>query len=146
AFSYVDLHLGASGAEVRLTVHRKDAANALGLASPESLATEAGVAAHAPRLAQVLTPRLTLRADGHEVPIVWTGCAAKPERRAVEFTGQPHWPHAPGSIGVTAQISPENNLHETFVNVYQGDRLLRQEVLTHDKPKFDMYLSGPEGI
>jgi len=94
----------------------------------------------------VLAPRLTLRAEGHDVPISWAGATARPERRAVEFTGQALWQHTPGQIGVAARISPENNLHETFVNVYEGERLLRQEVLTHDQPEFAMYLSGPEGI
>ena len=144
AFSYVDVTLAQHGATVTLSVHRKDAALALGLASPDSLATAQGVLHYGPALLRMLGPRLNVSADQQPRPMTWTQVELASERRAVEFTGHVSWLRRPGQIGVDARMFPDNPLHETFVNVYEQRRLLRQEVLTDTKRSFDMYTSGAE--
>ena len=145
SFSYVDLTLAPHSATVRLSVHRSDAARALGLAHTDSLEHAATLVPYAPTLVRMLGPRLSVSADHRVRPIVWTGVALRPERRAIELTGHIDWPGTPGQIGVTARMFPDNNLHETFVNVYEAKRLLRQDVFTDSHRAFDMYTTGAEG-
>lgn len=146
SYSYVDLALGARSADVRLTVHRADAATALGLGAPESLASAAGVARHAGAIVRTLGPRLAVRADGRIAPITWLGADARPERRGVELHGRIAWPVPPGRLVLEARLFPDNALHETFVNVYDGPRIARQGVLGATKPAMEFYTSGPRGL
>ena len=145
SFSYVDVTLSQYSASVRLSVHRQDAATALGLASPDSLATAGGVRRSGERITRVLGPRLRIDADGRTARIVWSSVGIRPERRAVELTGRIDWRRAPGRLGVTARMFPGNDLHETFANVYQDGRLVRQGVLTATQPAIDVYTTGAEG-
>ena len=145
SFSYVDLTLAQHSASVRLSVHRRDAARALGLVTTDSLEHAATLVQYAPTLLRILGPRVSVTADQHVRPIMWTGVALRPERRAVEFTGHVEWPGPPGRIGVAAHMFPDNNLHETFVNVYEAKRLLREEVLTDSHRAFEMYTTGAQG-
>ncbi len=146
SFSYLDLVIGARAGEVRLTVHRHDAAAALGLSAADTLASAAAVDRLAPQLERVLAPRLAIRADGRDLPVLWSGADVRPERRAVEINGRVAWEHPPGRLAVSARLFPDNPLHETFVNVYTQGRLLRQEVLTDSKRAFEMFTTGSEGM
>jgi hypothetical protein len=141
----VDVTVAAGAADVKLTIHRKDAAAALGLASPDSLANAAGVLLFGPALVRTFGPRLSVSADHHAIPIEWTTVTLEPERRAVALRGRLGWKRAHGTIGVAARMFPDNALHETFVSVYESRRLLRQDVLTDTKRSFDMYTTGAEG-
>ncbi|TMQ70053.1 MAG: HupE/UreJ family protein [Candidatus Eisenbacteria bacterium] len=133
SYSYADLVLGRDGCQVRLTVHRNDAARLIAVSSIESLETEAGVARQTTALIREIGPGFKLSADERPLAIAWSGVALRAERRGVELRGMAAWPR-------------EHNLHETYVNVYQRERLLRQEVLTDEKPAFDMYTAGAQGL
>jgi HupE/UreJ protein len=146
SFSYVDLVLGARSGDVRLTVHRRDAATAIGLATPDSLASASAVARLTLALERVIAPRLSIHSSGRELPVTWSGARPRPERRAVELIGRIEWARRPGQLTLSARIVPDDPLHETFANVYDRGRLLRQEVLTGSNPAFDMFTTGPEGL
>ena len=146
SYSYADLVLGRDGCQVRLTVHRNDAARLIAVSSIESLETEAGVARQTTALIREIGPGFKLSADERPLAIAWSAVALRAERRGVELRGIAAWPREPGRLAVTARVVPDNNLHETYVNVYQRERLLRQEVLTDEKPAFDMYTAGAQGL
>ncbi len=146
SYSYLDLVLDARGADVRLTVHRKDAAAALGMIAPESLATEAGVATHATALMRVFESRLVVRTDGVARPITWRGATLRAERRGVALLGRIELPHPPGRVAIDARVFPDNALHETFANVYEREKLARQGVLTAERPALECQLAGGRGL
>ena len=144
-FSHVKVVLRSGGADVRLSVHRRDAAAVLGLATPDSLpagSTRQADAA-APRPAGTASRGARRRALH---AISWNGAALDPERREVELSGDVSWARPPGRLAVSARLFPDNPLHETFVDVYDRGRLLRQAVLTDTQPAFDTFTAGPAGL
>jgi len=145
-FSDATIAIAARGADVRLTVHRDDAAAALGLASPRAIGSAADAARYAPALARLLAPRFTLTADGRVAPVAWTAWRWRADRRAIELDGRAVWSHEPGSLGVEARLFPDNPLHETFVNVYARGALLREGVLTAPAPSLTLFTDGPAGL
>jgi len=145
-FSNADVRLGATGADVHLVLHREDLATALSLASPRSIASQADADRLAPGLLGTIAPRLALSADGRLVTIAWSTARWVPERRAIELDGRAAWPREPGALALTARVFPDNPLHETFVDIYAGEKLLRQGVLSAESPEVSAYTGGPAGV
>jgi len=144
-FSHVDLVMRPSGLEVRLGVHLYDAARALGLAAADSLADSTVLARHDERLAAIMASRLRLEADGRPVALRWRWTRYAPEGRVVGIEFDAPWSGLPGRLRVQARLFREDPEHETFVAAYQGERLLRQDVLTEDRPATELFTGGPSG-
>jgi hydrogenase/urease accessory protein HupE len=145
-FSEVDVRLAPGRVALELTVHRVDAAGVLGVATPESLLVPTFLHERDGRLAALLAPRLALAADGVPLALRWRGSAIRAERRAITLRFDAPCPHRPGRLGVGARLFPDDPQHETFANVYDGDRLLRQEVLTARRPATEVFTAGPAGV
>jgi hypothetical protein len=145
-FSYADLVLVPGRLEITLTVHRVDAAAALGIAAPESLMSPEFLGRCDARLAALLAPRLRIAADGRGLALRWRGGEIRPERRSIVLRFDAECPRRPGRLAVDARLFPEDPQHETFVNAYDGKRLLRQEVLSADHPATELFASDPAGV
>jgi hydrogenase/urease accessory protein HupE len=146
SFSYADLHWTKSRIEVRLTVHRDDAAQVLGVAAPESLTNAAFLAGRADALSRALLPGLRLQGDGREIALQLERAATKPDRRSVTLTYGATLGRPVTRIRADAHLFPGNPQHETFINVYAGDKLARQDVLTATRPGVDVYAGGAAGL
>ena len=145
-YSYADLVLEPGRLRLALTVHRVDAAAALGIATPESL-MEAGYLARCDaRLAAVLVERLSIAADGRGLDLRWRGSEIRPERRAIVLRFEAACAQRPGRLTLRARLFPDDPQHETFVNAYDGPRLLREVVLTAERPETELFTAGPAGV
>ena len=146
AYSYADLDWRRDRIVVALSVHRDDAAVALGLAVPESLMRAPFLAREAPRLGRLLATGLHVRADGHDLALRLDSAKPVPARHAVQlaFSAASTGPGA--RLAVNTRLFPANAQHETFVNVYSAGRLLRQAVLTAGAPAVELYGRGAAGL
>jgi hydrogenase/urease accessory protein HupE len=146
SYSYIDAEWRRDGVALRVSVHRDDAAAALGIAAPESLTSATFLPHEAARLAAIVAAGLEVQADGRSVPLAFAQATAVPGKRsiALSFVGRLERPA--GRLRVEARLFPESPQHETFLNVYAGGRLLRQAVLTRTEPASELYGQGPAGV
>jgi hydrogenase/urease accessory protein HupE len=143
-FSYADVRIGGEQISGRLVLHAIDVGHDLQV-TPESLADPAVVEAHQRAIAQLLAPRFRLLADGTQ--LAWSATAVKPlaDQSAVEVSWRAPLPRTPGRLTVAAALFPYDPNHQTFVNVYEGERLMRQEVLNREKTSADFYTGTAQG-
>ena len=146
SFSYAEVTWGRDRVGVRLSVHRDDAAAALGLAAPESLMQATFLARTVGRLAPILTTGFRLQGDGNDLPLHFVGTTIKPEQHAVALEFAAAIDHPVGHLQIEAHLFPGITQHETFLNVYAEGRLVRQDVLTADQPTADLYGEGSAGV
>jgi hydrogenase/urease accessory protein HupE len=144
-FSYLDVRLAPSAISGTLVLHDFDVAHELGIADADTLGDPAVVARHAAALAELMRARLALEADGRALP--WEIAGARPlgDRFAVELAWRvPNAPSA-GRLTIRAALFPYDPNHQTFVNVYENDRLTRQEILSAARTSADVYTGTRQG-
>jgi hydrogenase/urease accessory protein HupE len=144
-FSYIDIRLSPSPISGTLTVHDFDIAHELGIADPMTLGDPAVVARHAAALATLLRARLVLEADG--TPLSWEVLGTRPlaDRSAVELTWRVPGAPAVGRLTVRAALFPYDPNHQTFVNLHENERLVRQEILSSTRDRLDFYTGTRQG-
>jgi hydrogenase/urease accessory protein HupE len=145
-FSYLDIHITSSGLTGRLVVHNLDAAHELGLNSPERLVDATLVEQDRTRLAEILAPRLRYFADGHLIP--WSAHKANPvaSQDAIEILWSAPATRPIGRLTISTHLFPYDPNHQTFINVYENDALVRQEVASRDHTSVDFYAGTRQGL
>ena len=144
-FSYLDVHLADGTLAGSLVIHTIDIAHDLALAPPDLLLDPAVLASHQAALGALLAPRLAFSADGRVLTWQIAGVRALPDRSAVEVTWRAPTATAVGRLMISAVLFPYDPNHQTFVNVYEGTALVRQEVLNTARPTADFYTRSRQG-
>lgn len=144
-FSYLDVHL-SNGLSGRLVVHNLDLAYELKLPDASVLEDQAVLDTHRAAVAALLPPRLEFFRDGRPVP--WTLTALQPVegQDAVEITWVTSAGGATGKLTIAARLFPYDATHQTFINVYEGGALVRQEVLGERRTSVDFYTGSRQGL
>lgn len=145
--SYAHLELRWSDDRVRtaLTAHQDDAALVLRVPVPAWFLEAAFVERAGPALAESLRTRWSVSADG--TPLAWRYVRAIPDPRGrgMQILGEAMLVKPAASLEVRGPLFPESAGHETFLTVYRGDRLLRQDVLDADRRVARVFASGTPG-
>lgn len=144
-FSYLDVRVAADGLSGTLVLHDIDVARTLGIADPASLAEPAVVSANLNGLITLMTTRVAIEVDG--VPITWVVDRAEPVagQDAVGLAWHAGLANPAGHLAIGARLFPEDATHQTFVTVYEGDRVAWQEVLNRDRASADYYTGSRQG-
>lgn len=143
-FSYLDLHLNASGVSGTLVVHVYDVAYELEIASPDSLLNPAAAARERDALIRLLSPRVALLLEDRGAAIHWQAIDSVPERQSLRlaFTvlgGRP------ARIRVRALLFPYDTAHQTFLNIFEDDALAHQAILDVHRETADYYSGTAQG-
>jgi hydrogenase/urease accessory protein HupE len=143
-FSYLDLHLDASGLTGTLVVHDLDAAHDLGVANADSLLDPPTAARYRDRLVALLGPRLSLMLDGAPATITWGAIDVVPDRQSLRlaFTVSPS---RPGHVGIHAYVFPYDPIHQTFINIYEDSTLKLQAILDASHQDASYYSGSTQG-
>jgi len=144
-FSYVDVRIGDGELSGKLVVHTIDVAHELKISSPDQLGDDDVVSRSAPALERILGARLVFLADGDPVRWFFTGARALDSQDAVEITWRASTSGIPGRLTITALLFPYDPNHQTFVNVYERDALVRQEVLNRDRTRSEFFTGTRQG-
>ena len=143
-FSYLDLHLDASGGSGTLVVHDLDAAHDLAVGSADSLLEPAIAGRYREALIALLTPRLDLTCDGRPVTITWGALGVEADRQSLRLaftvSGQ-----RPGRLSLRALVFPYDPIHQTFVNIYEDTVLKHQAILDATRQTMDYYSGTAQG-
>lgn len=143
-FSYLDLHLDASGLKGTLVVHDLDAAHDLGVTNADSLLNPAEAARYKEALTALLTPRLSLTLDGATATIAWGGIEVVPDRQSLKLSFTVTNVR-PGHIRIQAYLFPYDPIHQTFINVYEDTALTLQVILDATQQSAEYYSGSTQG-
>ena len=145
-FSYLDLRLDATGVSGTLTIHDLDAAYELGLSDADALLDAAVARRYGSALAARLERRLRLELDGQTTAVTLSDITPLPDRQGLRFSVQVAASGLPGRLRVEATLFPYDAVHQTFINVYEGDRLRHQAILDARHPSMDYYAGSWQGV
>jgi hydrogenase/urease accessory protein HupE len=121
-FSYIDIRLEPVSLDVTLTVHVYDLAHDLNITPMERLLDPAFLKAEDAAVRSLLKPRLKLMADGHELRAEWLDSEILYERQSVRY--RLRYPTAsPGAVEISTVMFPYDPVHQTFINIYEGENL-----------------------
>jgi len=143
-FSYLDLRLQPDAIEGALVVHIFDAAHDLNVEPPDRLLDPAVALARSAELTALLSPRLSVSADGRRLEPQWLAPDVLRERQSLRFPVRFALAKRPGSIAVAAWMFPYDPVHQTFLNVYEGDALT-QAILDAGRPRFEYFSGSRQG-
>jgi hydrogenase/urease accessory protein HupE len=147
SFSYADLRWEREQIRLEVTVHRDDAAPALGIGVPESLMTTPVLGRESGRLFGLVTSRIRVSGDQRDLLFRLEGVESVPDQHAVRIKMTASLPGPVSRVHVAGVVFPEVSQHETFLNVYSaGGKVLLQEVLTAEHAEVDVYETGTRGI
>jgi hydrogenase/urease accessory protein HupE len=145
-FSYIDVQLQGNSISVSLTAHIYDLAHDLQVTPMERLLDSSFVRERESAIQQLLTPRLTLEADGHALIPQWQSYEIIQDRQSIRFHLQYPVNATPGTVSVSAKMFPYDENHQTFVNVYENDALTSQVILDRNHSGTEYFAGSRQGV
>jgi hydrogenase/urease accessory protein HupE len=146
-FSYLDLRLQPGrGGEIdgSLVVHIFDLGHDLKIDPPERLLEPSAVAERTAAIIDLLSPRLSVSADGRAVQAEWSQVEILAERQSIRVHLHYRPGAPPGTVTVAAGMFPYDSTHQTFVNIYDGNALT-QAILDRGRNQFEYYAGSRQG-
>lgn len=143
--SFLELHFESDGLKASLVASVADLAHELEEVEPQMLLDRAVLRQHEKRLAELLLSRLRLSADGTKSSASWSAAAPVPERNDIRFDFRFDSPPQAREIALECRLFPYDSRHRTYLNIYQGKSLSRQEVFEGAVTTTTFFLSGKQG-
>ena len=144
-FSYLDIHVETGALTVTLVAHIADLANDLKIEPVENLLKPDIVEPRIAAMIAMLTPRFTISADGRPLSASWSAMPEiLTERQSLRFSLRYELASPPGTLQIYALMFPYDPNHQTFLNVYEGDRLT-QAILDRGRPSFEYFAGTRQG-
>jgi hydrogenase/urease accessory protein HupE len=145
-FSYLDVQLQPAGVDVALVAHIYDLAHDLNVSPQEQLLDPTRVEQRERAMQQMLAPRLRVSADGPVLTPEWGATEILRERQSIRFHLHYATTAPPGTVAVDAAMFPYDPVHQTFVNVYEGETLTSQMILDARHPHLDYFAGSRQGV
>ena len=140
------MRLRANVLEVSAVVHAFDLAYELKIDPIERVLDPATLNPRLPAIAALLHERLRVAVDGRAVgPADWSLPEPIPDRQSLRFRTRYMLEGTPGVVTVSAYMFPYDPVHQTFVNVYEGDDLVTQAILDRGRTEFDHITGTRQG-
>ena len=144
-FSYLDIHVETGALTVTLVAHIADLANDLRIEPVENLLKPDIVEPRVAAMIAMLTPRFAISADGRPLTASWSAMPEiLSERQSLRFSLRYELASPPGTLQIQALMFPYDPNHQTFLNVYEGDRLT-QAILDRGRPSFEYFAGTRQG-
>ncbi|HMG34115.1 MAG TPA: HupE/UreJ family protein [Blastocatellia bacterium] len=144
-FSYLDLRINGGRIDGTLTAHIVDLAHDLNIEPPELLMDPDVAQSLKNDIAQIVIPRLIVLADGQPIELELSRVEPIPDRQALACDLRFNTSSRPGTLRIQCELFQYDPEHQTFLNVYEDDRLLHQEIFTQGHQMFVYYLGGGQG-
>ena len=144
--SFLDLHLGADGITASLAASTTDFAHDLPKIEPDMLLDPATAAAQRSALAALVESRLHIAADGVPLTAELRGIVPAPGKRDLQLEFHYGWTAAPAKVQVKCQLFPYDPRHQTFLNIYEGGHLQRQEIFQGDALPIEFRAGSQQSI
>lgn len=145
-FSYLNVRLETGALDLTLLVHVFDAGHDLGVEPPDRLFDSAVLDSRASALLSLVQQRLRIAVDGRALTGgTWSVPVALRDRQSIQMHARYETGGAPGAVSVAATMFPYDPVHQTFVNVYQGETLTSQSIIDRNHPGFEYFAGTRQG-
>lgn len=144
--SFLELHFESDGLKASLVTSIADLAHELEAVEPQMLLNPTVLQQHEKKLAEILFSRLQLTADGTMLAANLLAATPVPEREDIRFDFTYNSPPQPRQIAVECKLFPYDSRHRTYVNVYQGKSLSRQEVFEGNVTAANFSIAGKQSL
>ena len=145
-FSYLDVQLQGSAIDVSLVAHDFDLGHDLNISPSDQLLDSTLVEQREKAMQAMLAPRLELAADGRVLTPEWGPTEILRDRQSLRFHLRYPVSSTPGTIAVTTTMFPYDPVHQTFVNVYEGETLTSQMILDAKHPHLEYFAGSRQGV
>ena len=146
-FSYMDVRVGNDAIDLTLIVHVFDAGHDLGIEPPDRLLDPAVLGSVSDRLTALLRERLQFSVDGRALTGgAWSAAIPLKDRQSIHLSARYPTGSRPGVVMITAILFPYDPVHQTFVNMYEGDALTSQAILGRNNPQFEYFSGTRQGV
>ena len=144
--SFIDVRLDSSGMEVSITASATDLAHDLPEVEPDMLLQPETIVAQRQALIALMQSRLRFSAAGRDLALELRKITPVPEERDLHLTFFHAWKATPQTLHVETLLFPYDPRHRTFVNVYAGEKILRQDILNVDRQVSEFRTANRQGI
>ena len=141
-FSYLDLRINDGQIEGTLVAHIVDLAHDLNVALPETLLDPKIADSKRDAIREIVKSRLVLVADGQPVDSELLGIEMLSDRQALSVGLKLNTTTKPSALRIQCALFPYDPQHQTFLNVYEDDKLIHQEIFTADHQMIVYYTGG----
>ena len=132
-YTYLDLRFAGDSLAGRLMAHVEDLARGLPAVPADSLLDARFAGRHRDALAAELAPRVDVRLDGRRItPEFEPRVETIPDRKLVVLHFRARTA-TPFRVSVGGPIFAEDPQHETYLNVFDGERLAHEDLLDASK-------------
>jgi hydrogenase/urease accessory protein HupE len=145
-FSYLDVQLQPAALDVSLVAHIYDLGHDMKVAPIEQLLDPTLVEQRERAMQAMLTPRLELFADGRRLTPEWGATEVLRDRQSLRFHLRYPVASAPGTIALSTVMFPYDPMHQTFINVYEGETLTSQMIVDAKHPHIDYFAGTRQGV
>ena len=145
-FSFLDIQLTPSAVDVALVAHIYDLGHDMNVVPVEQLLDPTLVEQRQRAMQAMLAPRLELSADGHVLTPQWGATEVLRDRQSLRFHVHYAIASTPGTVAVTTVMFPYDPVHQTFVNVYEGETLTSQMILDAKHPNIEYFAGSRQGV
>ncbi len=144
--SFIDLRVGADGIDASVTASNTDLAHELPAVEPDMLLQPAVVRAESEALAATIQSRLRIMAAGQTLHAALPGIVPIAEKRDLRLDFHYSWSTAPTSVTLQCRLFPYDQRHRTFLNIYQGGRLDRQEIFEGNSRAIEYRIGSRQSV
>ena len=145
-FSYVDLRLPGAAADLTVVAHIFDLAHDLGLPDETVLLNPGELAARREAIVALLERRVQLWVDGRQAAgAVWSAPQPLADRQGIQLQVHYALGAPPSRVTLAASLFPYDPVHQTFVNVYEGDAVVTQAILGRDRQQLEFFPGTRQG-
>ena len=145
-FSYLDVRLRAGALDVSVVIHAWDVAHELRVEPIERVLDPGVLRSSSEAIAALMNGRLQVKVDGAPLgPAAWSPPEPIADRQSMRLRTSYALASPPGVITVSAYLFPYDPVHQTFVNVYEGDELVTQAILDRTRTGFDHITGTRQG-
>lgn len=127
-YSFIDVELTAGAINVSIVMHAQDVAHDLQLTSEDRVFDAGFVHSLGPQLTRLVMARLSIAADAATVTAIPVDVTTLADRRAARVRLR-YAVARPGVLDIDCALFPYDPLHQTYINIYDDGRLIRQAVL-----------------
>ena len=144
-FSFLDVRLLPGAVDVSVVLHLLDVGHELGV--PEAQLTDAaGLAPHASAITALVRERLRVSVDRRQLTGgTWSVPEPVPDRHGLRVHVRYPTAEPAGRVTLSVLMFPYDPAHQTFVNIYEGEALTTQAILSRDREQLEYFAGTRQG-
>lgn len=144
-YSYFDLRVTQNAIEATLTAHTLDLAHELNVTPADALLDPTLAASKQAAILNLLSTRLSLVVDSRALQLELLRLEPLPERQALALHLRWDTLATPGQLKIQCALFPYDPQHQTFLNVYETDTLVRQAIFNQNQTVAEHFTGTRQG-